>query len=580
MKLIFGISCLVLSYIYIIVWGSDESILVPAVLTGFSVIFIMLNTNLVQRKRRISFREFSFYIVLFIIVSVSSWAVLYLFPSLIKSGVSVAEGQITGWRVEDKYDVENDTSRLADEDRESHMIGITESLEMQIPTRGELKNKTQADVKIKPNNVETREWLIKNKLYVRAKSLNNFDGVSGWSLYNPTLKTLISSGKTVEMANSKNFGSKLEYTVEHTSEKKLVYHMPELLRVSLSNVKILGDSSYYLPKMPVNTNGNYSYRCESNALLFDAIPLHKRSSLKVADTPANLRQNALSPELAYKLSVTAKVLDEKPGVYAKLASLRAMLQHNCTYSVKVENTANLTPIENFLYHEKKGYCLHFATAGVLLCRELGIPARISFGYAGGTYFKAHDQWVLYSDNAHSWLEVKLQDYGWVILETTPSAEISQTVAPKGEIPDDLGLMSSSDSQLKEISKVDFKNLVKEIYERSRVFLTVIFVLLVFLFVITGCQKSFAKKQGATDRKETQKQKNLKEKAYMKVYRKKALSKGVPMLFGDTLRSHLSRLDHLPEFHDDLLKYHYETVYFTREEKVRLEKNLRERIRKW
>ena len=82
------------------------------------------------------------------------------------------------------------------------------------------------------------------------------------------------------------------------------------------------------------------------------------------------------------------------------------------------------PVVYFLTDGKKGYCTHFASAGAMILRKLGIPARYVSGYrvdyssikedSNGNYTAS----VTDSD-AHAWVEVYLNDIGWVPVEMTP-----------------------------------------------------------------------------------------------------------------------------------------------------------------
>ncbi|MBP3351463.1 MAG: transglutaminase domain-containing protein [Lachnospiraceae bacterium] len=93
-------------------------------------------------------------------------------------------------------------------------------------------------------------------------------------------------------------------------------------------------------------------------------------------------------------------------------------------------------LEYFLSTSHKGYCVHFASAGTLILRELGVPARYVTGfvvkpdavtYEEGTY-KAS---VLDSD-AHAWVEIYMENYGWIPVEMTPGyreGESEQQVVP-------------------------------------------------------------------------------------------------------------------------------------------------------
>ena len=81
----------------------------------------------------------------------------------------------------------------------------------------------------------------------------------------------------------------------------------------------------------------------------------------------------------------------------------------------------------FLRESDTGYCVHFATAAVLLLRAADIPAR----YVTGYYFTTQaGQWTDVSeDDAHAWVEYYLDGYGWQVIDPTPadlSAQIPET----------------------------------------------------------------------------------------------------------------------------------------------------------
>jgi len=74
-------------------------------------------------------------------------------------------------------------------------------------------------------------------------------------------------------------------------------------------------------------------------------------------------------------------------------------------------------LDYFLLESRQGYCNHFATAFVLLAREEGIPARYVQGFCVGANGKKET--YVYSNMAHAWPEVYLDDIGWIPFEPTP-----------------------------------------------------------------------------------------------------------------------------------------------------------------
>ncbi len=120
---------------------------------------------------------------------------------------------------------------------------------------------------------------------------------------------------------------------------------------------------------------------------------------------------------------------------AKLALAEAVRDYfaDWTYSLAPpQPTGGTDIIEYFLTTSHTGYCVHYATAAVLILRECGVPARYAAGYLMrrgsivDTLGEGHTYQVLDSD-AHAWPEIYLEGIGWVPFEVTPgySATVTQ-----------------------------------------------------------------------------------------------------------------------------------------------------------
>lgn len=75
-------------------------------------------------------------------------------------------------------------------------------------------------------------------------------------------------------------------------------------------------------------------------------------------------------------------------------------------------------VDEFLFQQKAGFCEHFSSSFVVLMRAAGIPARVVTGYAGGTYNRLGNYWVVRRMDAHAWTEVWLAGRGWVRVDPT------------------------------------------------------------------------------------------------------------------------------------------------------------------
>lgn len=77
-------------------------------------------------------------------------------------------------------------------------------------------------------------------------------------------------------------------------------------------------------------------------------------------------------------------------------------------------------VDWFLFENRRGYCDYYATAMAVMCRALGIPARVSQGYASGEYVPASRSYLVRQSDAHAWPEVYFPGYGWIEFEPTSS----------------------------------------------------------------------------------------------------------------------------------------------------------------
>jgi len=74
----------------------------------------------------------------------------------------------------------------------------------------------------------------------------------------------------------------------------------------------------------------------------------------------------------------------------------------------------------FLETSRQGYCIHYATAATLMLRALGVPARFTSGFVAKIGPGDVGKSIGVTDaNAHAWVEVFFEDYGWLPFEVTP-----------------------------------------------------------------------------------------------------------------------------------------------------------------
>lgn len=182
------------------------------------------------------------------------------------------------------------------------------------------------------------------------------------------------------------------------------------------------------------------------------------------DSIMNREPNVLTEdERAYWLSIpndnrpTIMKITEELGLRPDMDELevaniiKKYYYDNIPYTLRPGATPwNRDFINYFLDKNKRGYCVHFASAATLMFRQMGIPARYVEGYAfdyndvlDGEYLESErlsDYYDGYSEitkvgvvkvnvldaNAHAWVEIFTDEYGWIPVELTPPSSDIET----------------------------------------------------------------------------------------------------------------------------------------------------------
>lgn len=107
-----------------------------------------------------------------------------------------------------------------------------------------------------------------------------------------------------------------------------------------------------------------------------------------------------------------------------LGNIRDYFSAGFTYSLETE--ASKAPIEEFLFTTKNGYCVHFSSAAAVLAAINEIPVRIAKGFFASIppgsphrYELENTSVVITGYAAHQWPEIFIEGRGWVPWEVTP-----------------------------------------------------------------------------------------------------------------------------------------------------------------
>ena len=121
--------------------------------------------------------------------------------------------------------------------------------------------------------------------------------------------------------------------------------------------------------------------------------------------------------------LTAQVTEGADSDFEKAKKIESFLrQYKYDKGIDLRGTENY--VDEFLFVTQKGYCVHYASAMLLMLRSAGIPAR----YVNGFMHTVNETGSVMSSEAHAWPEAYIKGLGWVTFEPTVVKESAEDIA--------------------------------------------------------------------------------------------------------------------------------------------------------
>ncbi len=196
---------------------------------------------------------------------------------------------------------------------------------------------------------------------------------------------------------------------------------------------VIGDSdykaSYSYDFIPSNPETIIQWYCDGNkdskALYLDSHEYDNFVYDNYLWVPQNNELLSLMDNDEYA-EIIENHLNGIADIYETLCAIRSVIHDNARYTLKPgETPSGVDFVYYFLEENHEGYCVHYASAGVILARMAGIPARYCVGYVAPTSkFNLMNKtgsgydFILKDDSAHAWAEIYLEGVGWIPFEFT------------------------------------------------------------------------------------------------------------------------------------------------------------------
>jgi transglutaminase-like putative cysteine protease len=407
-----------------------------------------------------------------------------------------------------------------------------------LPRRANLRPGNQPEVFIQLDDATQAPALLKRRAYVSAFALGTYQDAA-WSL------------TPQDTTNAPIFSSRPGISVGHSvflpadpSGQTPLISLQGMIECDQTNTSYRGDGITLLP--PEKGYSGYSYHASSRTLTIDELPDSARAPARTSVPPSWLSLTSDEKFSGSIRGLNAEAVTQG-STKSQLLQLREFLRNECAYSLDISNVDNIDPLENFLFHEKRGHCEMFATAGALCARALGLPSRIAYGWAGGSYYYYSNLFVFRAREAHAWTEVLIEGVGWVVMDCTPSTSIGASrSAPAGEKP--LASNEMGKDQEQSLLTGD-ANVVAVTYAACIILALALLLCIGFLMMRRRNDTSVPSiyRQATASR-------------YQELLLRLCRRHGVAVMPGNTLRSLLPSLPLAPVFAETLWRYHYATTY--------------------
>ena len=244
-----------------------------------------------------------------------------------------------------------------------------------------------------------------NRIYLRARSYGDYAG-TGW-LPAEELKSGTSLPFTAYAAESSPKGIKRELELRTLVDLNALC-IPYYAAVSSES------DSYVTQEEQINYRVNYiDYRGNVFDLRLPADAAYGESVYRSHAHSVFTRLPERTREQALAICSQAGLSASDPNI---IQSVAAYVQQTGQYDLNTPAYPSDDYAIYFLTESHRGYCIHYATAAAVLYRALGIPARVTEGFAVQT--RAGEFSPVKAGDAHAWVEVYLDGTGWIPVEVT------------------------------------------------------------------------------------------------------------------------------------------------------------------
>lgn len=438
-----------------------------------------------------------------------------------------------------------------------------------LPRRADFRPGNRPEVFVRPADRADAALLLRSRIYLAAFALERYrDGE--WSAATSTPVALAADAAGF-IRFPERPGRPLTHEVFHPADPSGATPLVALqgpVAARLPALQQLGDGLRLLPP-PDPAGIGHQYLAVSKPLLLDDLPANAAPPATMA--APDLLELPDTGGLAPRLRALAGLAAGTGTPRERLVNLRNHLRTTLDYSLRIDNPRDLDPLENFLFDEQRGPCELFATAGAMLARAAGVPARVAYGWSGGRYFEHANLFVFRTRDAHAWAEVWIAGHGWVVMDPTPpgapGSPATSVAGPTEPVPGTDDPLATEETSAGPAEAA------------PGTVLALLAALALPAIAVATARAFTVRRRHAIDTATAPPATPTPD--YLTAFRTATARNGRPLPPGRTLRQHIATLaDQAPPFAAELVRYHYATRYESTPPDPAAERRLLRLIERW
>jgi transglutaminase-like putative cysteine protease len=256
------------------------------------------------------------------------------------------------------------------------------------------------------------------RIYVRCSAYDRFSG-RGWSSSRASRRTVrdIDDGaRDGRIRLRRATINEVSCSIIRLGEQgNIVPTIPTVITLQLESAEQDGNDNLFSSLISTNETAAICSMVSSDVRWTDLNP-SQRVTGRTAAVYSRLPDDALSRRVRAMVREWAGSEDH-PGAIADRILER--LRSEYEYASDIKHPTGTNPLEDFLFKARKGDCRFFASGLALALRAASIPSRLASGYCGGEYDPETKLYTFFTDDAHAWVEVYVEGFGWVLIDPTP-----------------------------------------------------------------------------------------------------------------------------------------------------------------